>query len=98
MGTPNQDSGMPMKPNTYHIIATLMLAATMAGCSGTTPSANAPIAATISAARTVPVFIIPNCQVLDGERQCMWIEPRGYHSEAPAPAVTSAKRVNGIAL
>lgn len=87
-----------MKPNTSLIIATLMLAATMGGCSGTMPPANAPVAATNSGARTVPVFIIPNCQVLDGERQCMWIEPRGYHSEVPSPAVTSAKRVNGIAL
>jgi len=44
------------------------------------------------------VYIIPNCQVLAGKRYCMWLEPRGYQPQAPAPAANESNRINGIAL
>lgn len=83
---------------TTALITTFALAATLAGCSGTMPAAPAPVATTAETGRVVPVYIIPNCQVLAGKRYCMWLEPRGYQPQAPAPAANDTNRINGIAL
>lgn len=77
-------------------LSLIALIALMAGCSGTIPSASEPASATAAPVRIVPVFIVPNCQVLAAECHCIWIEPWGY--QAPAPAETSNKRLSGIAI
>ena len=87
-----------MKTSTALIITTFALAATLAGCSGTMPAAAATVATTAESGRVVPGYIIPNCQVLAGKRYCMWLEPRGYQPQAPAPAANESNRINGIAL
>ncbi|NVL49936.1 hypothetical protein F2S72_09305 [Pseudomonas syringae pv. actinidiae] len=82
------------------MIAALMLTASMAGCSATLPPKKASVADTNVVVRTVPVFVVPSCQVLAGEQQCVWFEPRGFQTQprGTAPASTSQPHVNGIAL
>jgi len=70
----------------------------LAGCAGTTdPHYSSTSETTRSeSVRPTPVFVIPNCQPLAGERRCYWIEPRGFQPGTPKPA--STKQVHGIAL
>lgn len=85
-----------MLSSTSLMIATVAIATTMMGCSGTVPPATAPVVAS-DPARVVPVYIIPNCQVLAGKRYCMWLEPKLLHPEASTPTNTG-NIPSGIAL
>ena len=68
----------------------------LTGCSGHSPTAQHQQVSKQMPANAVPVYIIPNCQMLDGKRYCQWIEPKGYQQNVPA--VTNPQRVDGIAL
>nr|WP_192963469.1 hypothetical protein [Pseudomonas fluorescens]CEK42308.1 hypothetical protein PQBR57_0355 [Pseudomonas fluorescens SBW25] len=80
----------------FLMIAALTVAGTLAGCSGITPVRQAPVASASQPVLTVPVYIVPNCQMLAGKQNCYWMEPRGY--KPTEPTKTSTKQVDGIAL
>lgn len=82
--------------STLQLIAAISLAGTLAGCSGTMPESPAPVASNAQPVKNVPVYIVPNCQMLAGKQYCYWIEPRGYKPSEPTQ--TSTKHVDGIAL
>lgn len=85
-----------MTRSKFLMIAAFSLAGTLTGCSGTMPVPQAPVASTAQPVKTVPVYIVPNCQMLAGKQYCYWLEPRGY--KPTAPTNTSTKHVDGIAL
>lgn len=75
----------------------LSIIAILNGCALNAPtSSNAGAVVTSTPVQTVPVFVIPNCQSISGEKHCYWVEPRGYQPHAPARS--SYKPVQGIEL
>lgn len=80
----------------FLIIAALTVVGALAGCSGTTPVPHAPVASASQPVQTIPVYIVPNCQMLAGKQNCYWLEPRVY--KPTEPTKTSTKHVDGIAL
>lgn len=76
-----------MRDSMIKLLALGLLALGLAGCAGMAPQ----VAAPAQQVRTVPVFIVPNCNI-DGTKACQWIEPPAGQAES------EQKPVQGIAL